>query len=106
MAKRVCVEPGCPELIDTGSRCTTHTRATDQARGTRQQRGYDAAFDAAKRTPEYRNATHCDTCGEPFTAANPKTAGHVRAIRKHGPNDAGIGPQCRRCNYGWRKTDT
>lgn len=44
MAKRVCCEPGCPTLTDT-TRCTEHTRQRDKARGTRQQRGYDAEHD-------------------------------------------------------------
>ena len=38
---RVCSEPGCPE-IQTTPRCPDHTREVDRARGTRQQRGYDA----------------------------------------------------------------
>lgn len=48
MAKRVCSQPGCPVLVEQGARggrCATHERARDQARGTRQQRGYDAAYD-------------------------------------------------------------
>ncbi len=41
---KVCLEPGCPALTTT-TRCTTHTRAKDKARGTRQERGYDATYD-------------------------------------------------------------
>ena len=41
MAKRVCIEDGCPTLTDK-TRCTQHERARDKARGTRQQRGYGA----------------------------------------------------------------
>lgn len=41
----VCTEAGCPELVESG-RCTKHRRERDKARGTRQQRGYDAAYDA------------------------------------------------------------
>jgi hypothetical protein len=48
MAKRVCIEAGCPVLSDT-TRCPTHTRERDRARGTRQQRGYDAVYDAARK---------------------------------------------------------
>lgn len=44
MTKRVCLEPGCPALTHT-SRCERHTREREQARGTRQQRGYDADHD-------------------------------------------------------------
>lgn len=41
---KVCAEHGCPVLTDT-TRCPPHTRERDRARGTRQQRGYDAAYD-------------------------------------------------------------
>lgn len=45
---RVCAEPGCPTLTKR-TRCAKHQQAADQARGTRQQRGYDAAHDRARR---------------------------------------------------------
>jgi hypothetical protein len=51
--------------------------------------------------PEYLAATTCATCGERFTEANPKTAGHVQALRRGG-RGSGIKPECRRCNYGWQ----
>lgn len=41
-ASRVCPVPGCPQLTQ-GGRCTEHTREADQARGSRQQRGYGTA---------------------------------------------------------------
>lgn len=44
MAKRPCPKPGCPTLIPPGARyCPQHEREHEQARGTRQQRGYDSA---------------------------------------------------------------
>ena len=45
---RVCSQPGCPTL-GTAARCAEHRRQVERARGTRQQRGYDAAYDAARR---------------------------------------------------------
>ena len=48
MAKRVCAEHGCPTITDT-TRCDDHTRSKDKARGTRQQRGYDAQYDTARK---------------------------------------------------------
>lgn len=48
VALRVCAEPSCPTLIPAGTRdgrCDAHRRAIEQARGTRQQRGYDADYD-------------------------------------------------------------
>lgn len=44
MAKRPCAEHGCPTIVST-TRCPEHTRTRDKARGTRQERGYDAAHD-------------------------------------------------------------
>lgn len=54
MSKRVCTEPGCPTLIDHGSRCTTHARARDAARGRRQARGYDRIYDRARASYQHR----------------------------------------------------
>ena len=48
---RVCTTPGCPELVTSGH-CTTHRREHDRARGTRQQRGYDATYDARRRADQ------------------------------------------------------
>lgn len=53
MTKRVCAQPGCPILGDT-ARCKTHERARDRARGTRQDRGYDAKYDALRKTWQQR----------------------------------------------------
>lgn len=44
MSRRVCCEPGCPTLTDK-SRCERHRRERERARGTRQERGYDAEHD-------------------------------------------------------------
>ena len=63
---KVCAVPGCPDLTHT-TRCTTHTRAKDRARGTRQERGYDATYDALRRSDVARLAQgqvlHCWRCG-------------------------------------------
>lgn len=49
MTKRACLEPGCPTLTNT-SRCERHTRERDRARGTRQERGYDAEYDRRRQS--------------------------------------------------------
>ena len=102
MGLRVCAVPGCPRL-QPETKCAEHRREAERARGTRQARGYDAAFERAKRTPEYVNATHCANCGQPFTRDNPKTGGHSVALRDGGKGSE-ILPHCRRCNYGWQRT--
>lgn len=82
--------------------CATHARKPD-FRPRRQARGYDAKYETAKKTPEFRKATRCETCGKKFTPENPKTGGHRKDIRAGGSTEDGIFPQCRRCNYGWRR---
>lgn len=79
MAKRVCAEAGCPTLTDR-TRCPDHERARDRARGTRQQRGYDAAHDAIRRASVAKlNAGQmltCWRCGGPITSAADLHIGH------------------------------
>lgn len=100
MAQRmkVCAQPGCPEL-STSSRCTTHTRAADLARGRRQARGYDAAYDRARKRwkPKVDRGEvdcHAPVCLEPvrrLLPGQPFDLGHddLRNIR---------GPEHPRCN--------
>lgn len=45
MANRVCSVSGCPAIYPTeqGSRCAQHAAASDKARGTARERGYNTA---------------------------------------------------------------
>lgn len=66
---RVCATPGCPEL-GTARHCTTHASERERARGTKQQRGYDAAYDRERRrwAPKVAACTvhcHAPNCLEP-----------------------------------------
>lgn len=76
-AKRVCSQPGCPELTDTG-RCPWCRRQADRARGTRQARGYDRHHDRARRravsaaTPQ----TPCARCHHPLGDTRPAHLDH------------------------------
>ena len=67
VARRPCAEPGCPTITDA-TRCPTHARERDKARGTRQERGYDSAHDrrrAAYQALMNRGETfHCWRCGD------------------------------------------
>lgn len=62
-SKKVCAQPGCPLVVDT-PRCATHTRTADQARGTRQQRGYGRAHELERERllPEAYGQP-CPACG-------------------------------------------
>jgi hypothetical protein len=96
---RVCAEPGCPELQPT-PRCTQHTRDADRARGTRQQRGYDAAHDRlrAQWKPKVDRASvhcHAEVCVMParlILPGQPWDLGHT-PDRK-----AWTGPEHATCN--------
>lgn len=63
---RACAEPGCPILTDT-TRCATHQRARDRARGTTTARGYGSPH-RKLRTELIPAAigTPCHLCGQPI----------------------------------------
>jgi len=92
-----CIDCGRPGVR---SRCPSCTRSR---RGTTTERGYGHAYQV-ERAAVLAEATHCSICEEPFTEDNPATGGHLVAIRDGGTLADGIGPHCRRCNYGWRRT--
>ena len=79
MALRPCIEPDCPVLTDR-TRCLDHTRSKDRERGTRQQRGYDAAHDREARA--WRESIRrgervlCWRCGQPITDPDDCHLGH------------------------------
>lgn len=79
-AMHPCLQPGCPTPVPHGtSRCPTHTRATDRARGTRRQRGYDATYDRQRRAIAPTVATGtvaCTRCGLPIQPGQPWDLGH------------------------------
>lgn len=97
MPKRVCAEPGCPTITDQ-TRCTSHTRARDKARGTRQERGYNAQHDNLRAAYQQRidSGEHI-TCWRPgcWTVLTGRTW-HLG----HDDHDRSItrGPECIPCN--------
>ncbi len=102
-AATICSRTGCPERATFRGMCSTHASEYEKQRGLPAQRGYDYRYrKQAKATTS--KATHCSECGSRFTASNPATAGHRRAIRNGGTTSHGLTAQCRRCNYGWRRT--
>jgi len=96
MSLRVCAEPGCPALGQT-TRCPDHTRQRDKARGTKQQRGYDAEYDARRKADVHAMQTGAVlTCWRCNTVVLPHdySLGHCDDERTviHGPE------HLRRCN--------
>lgn len=86
---RVCAEPGCPEPT-ASTRCPTHTRDRDKARGTRQQRGYDSDYDHRRKADVHAMANGavltCWRCGH-VVMPHDYSLGHCDDDRSilHGP---------------------
>jgi hypothetical protein len=69
MPYRVCIEPGCPTLIDKaeGKRCKAHRATFEKRRGTKTERGYGAEHQRERRRLApivARGRTRCSRCGE------------------------------------------
>lgn len=97
---KVCAESGCPELTHT-TRCTTHTREKDKARGTRQERGYGQQHDRLRVEWEPLVATghvKCARCAEPISPGVAWDLGHedIDRTRYAGPEHA----SCNRATSG------
>jgi 5-methylcytosine-specific restriction endonuclease McrA len=94
---KVCLEPGCPSLTNT-SRCERHERERDKARGTRQQRGYDAAHDKLRAEYQARMDAGmeftCWRCGR-LIDISAWDLGHQDQDRTRY-----AGPECVKCNRG------
>jgi hypothetical protein len=95
MAVRVCAEPGCPTLVRDATRCTDHTRQRERARGTRQQRGYNADHDALRAKWQRRMdrglKVTCWRCSAPIDPSK-WDLGHTDEGKAY------AGPECRSCN--------
>lgn len=77
-AFRVCPVPGCPTMTLSG-RCIKHAREADRARGTRQQRGYDAEHQRKRRISAAMVAAgrgQCWRCGLPIAPGEAFDLGH------------------------------
>ena len=102
MAKRPCIEPGCP-VLTTRTRCTEHERAKDKARGTRQARGYDAEYDAVGRDYQRRiNDGHTFTCWRCSRPLGPQRGLDWQLGHCDDDRDAIHGPECPACNLATR----
>ena len=93
---RVCAEKDCPTLTKA-TRCPSHTRARDKARGTKQERGYGAEYQALRRADVARMARgEVLTCWRCSTVVMPHeySLGHCDDDRSviHGPE------HLRKCN--------
>lgn len=99
MAKRVCIEPCCPILVDAGARggrCPAHRREAQQERGTARSLGYgwphrqerarwQARIEAGERVS-------CARCHQPIAPGEPWHLDHTADRRGY------LGPSHARCN--------
>jgi 5-methylcytosine-specific restriction protein A len=74
--RRPCLEPDCNQLAVRGSRCPTHTRAKDRARGSSTQRGYDYQYQQARAALLALNP-RCHWCEDLAT-----TADHLPSLKR------------------------
>lgn len=95
---------GCRALVHQGSRCELHGhlntgRFADRARGTRQQRGYGAAWDKQRKRILARDGGLCQPCRRSGTVEQATEVDHVLA-RAEGGNDQDDNLQaiCKRCH--------
>ena len=100
-ASRVCPCTGCAAhpgkcpAITTSGRCHPCTRTADRARGTRQQRGYDANHDRIRAQWAPLVATgdiRCPRCKQPIAPDEPWDLGHSDDRRNY------TGPEHATCN--------
>ncbi|GLZ62863.1 hypothetical protein Misp05_64390 [Micromonospora sp. NBRC 107095] len=103
-AMRVCSQPGCPVLTNSG-RCDQHRREADQARGSRQQRGYDKAHERERarwRPNVERGEVDCaaPTCVMGTRRIMP---GQAWDLGHTDDRTTWRGPEHAPCNRGWRR---
>lgn len=69
-AKKVCSQPGCPELTDRG-RCAQHRQQAERRRGSASRRGYGTAHRNRFRRGVLDRDPTCTVCGQqPATVAD------------------------------------
>lgn len=73
-------EVNCPRIIPAGTRhCPAHAREHERKRGSRQQRGYDAAHDRERarwKVKVARGTVRCVRCGELIRVGDDWDLGH------------------------------
>ncbi|HXH58457.1 hypothetical protein [Iamia sp.] len=91
---RSCPTPGCGALT-TGGKCTTHASQHEQARGRRQQRGYDNTHDRLRKAWASRVANgtiRCARCQQPIGGDQPWALDHTDDRSGY------LGPSHKACN--------
>lgn len=77
MAKRVCLETGCPTLTDR-TRCPEHERERDRARGSSTERGYGTEHRKLRaQLAPAAIGTNCHFCGKPMLSSQSLALDHT-----------------------------
>lgn len=82
---RPCAQLGCPMLVGSAGRCANHRQQHEQARGSRQARGYDSTwfkFRAAYIAEVVAVDPFCEDCREPFVATRDIQLHHIGKISR------------------------
>jgi hypothetical protein len=93
-----CLDCGRPG--NKGSRCPR----CQAARAAVHDAAYGPDYQRAQKAAIANAGPSCPNCGQPYTASNPPTGGHAVPVREGGSTQDGVVAQCRRCNYGWKRT--
>lgn len=97
MAKRVCSEPGCGQLVDRGL-CSTHRAEARRRRGTTTQQGYGWAHQKRRaRLVPQAIGTRCPRCGNPMTDPTEMDAAHTTPVALD-PTSVADHVLCATCN--------
>lgn len=97
--KTVCLEPGCPNIVERGGRCPAHGRAAPD-RPTSSQMGYDRRW-ARVRAAFLAAHPFCRDCGGAASVADhsPKTRRDLIAAGVENPDDwRYLEPRCVPCH--------
>jgi len=88
--KRVCIEPGCPELTSTGPRCPIHRKVKDAQRQAKRGNLYTGHDYRGRRARTIAEQPWCSYCGGTYRL----TADHVVP----GDPDSALVTSCLSCN--------
>src|SRR5688572_2889615 len=85
---RPCLQPGCPAIVTTGSRCQLHQRPSRHARG------YGAEWVKLRAAVLERDGYTCGYCGNPANSVD-----HVLAKSRGGTDtESNLLACCGSCN--------
>ena len=103
-APKPCCQPGCLALVGDGStRCAAHKvrrgAFADRTRGTRQERGYGAAWDRTRKRVMSRDCNLCQPCLRDGRTTLAVEVDHIVNKAAGGSDDDGnLQAICKRCH--------